>query len=62
MYLPTPHSELVKSSILYNAKKMHNHLPSEINSISSFPAFRRALRSYLLEKAFYAVNDFFINI
>lgn len=62
LYLPTPRSELVKGSILYNAKKMHNHLPFEIKSITSFPTFRKVLKSYLLERAFYAVNDFYNNI
>ena len=60
IYLPTPSSELVKGSILYNARKMYNHLPSNIKSLSFFPAFRKALKSYLLERALYAVNDFFV--
>ena len=62
IYLPTPSSELVKGSILYNAKKMYNHLPSNIKSLSFFPAFRKALKSYLLERALYAVNDFFVDV
>ena len=61
LYLPTPRSELVKSSILYNSKKMHNHLPFEIKSITSFFSFRKALNSYLLDKAFYAVNELYLN-
>uniref|UniRef100_A0A6P7GKQ2 Uncharacterized protein LOC114337976 n=1 Tax=Diabrotica virgifera virgifera TaxID=50390 RepID=A0A6P7GKQ2_DIAVI len=61
LYLPTPRSELVKCSIQYNSRKMYNHLPSNIKSIAAFPAFRKALKAYLLERAFYTVNDFFIN-
>lgn len=32
---------------------MYNRLPLEIKSIAYLPAFRKALNSYLLGKAFY---------
>lgn len=45
LYLPKTCSELIKNSILYNQKKMHNHQPPEIKSITFLSAFHKALKS-----------------
>lgn len=57
--LPIPKSTLIKKSIIYNARKMFNHLPISIRSIPSNRKFRSAVKYLLLDKAFYTVNEFF---
>lgn len=57
--LPIPSTELIKSSIIYNAGKAFNRLPQNLKSMENGMKFRKQLKSVLLEKAYYSVDEFF---
>lgn len=59
IYLPIPCSELLKNSIIYNAKKLFNHLPLHLKSIPTCANFRIKTKEYLLERPFYSINEFY---
>ena len=59
IYLPLPSSELIRGSIIYNAKKLYNHLPIHLKSIPTFAKFRRNAKAFLVERPFYSINEFY---
>jgi len=50
--LPIPKTTLVKKSLIYEGRKMYNHLPSGLKSINTVKTFRFRLRKLLLSKAY----------
>lgn len=38
---------------------LYNHLPSHLKQLPSYNKFKKGVKSYLVEKCFYSVNDFF---
>lgn len=57
--LPIPNSTKTKNSIIYNGKKIFNHLPLHIRTINSIGKFRKEVKHYLISKAYYSVDEFF---
>lgn len=57
--LPIPSSSQTKNSIIYNSKKIFNHLPLHIRRIQNFKIFRKNVKTLLASKAYYSVNEFF---
>lgn len=57
--LPIPHSSLVKNSFVYNGLKIYNHVDLHIRNAQSLGAFRKHLKTYLRDKAFYSLDEFF---
>lgn len=57
--LEKPNNELFKKSILYTGFKIYNKLPSKLKENVSFNLFRRELKTFLLNYAFYNLNEFF---
>lgn len=55
---PIPHSALIKNSIIYNARKIYNHLPKTLRESNSFAVFKRKLGDVLLNRAYYTVDEF----
>lgn len=49
IYLLQPRLELTKNSIFYN----FNHLSSHFKSLTAYPVFQKAVKSYFLDKPFY---------
>ena len=59
IYLPRPNSQLIKNSIFYNGKKIFNKLPISLKKLVNINTFRKTLRSFLIAKAYYSVQEFF---
>ena len=57
--LPLPNSTLVKRSIIYEGRKIFNHLPVALRLVNSIKTFRRLLKKELLSRAFYSVDEFY---
>ena len=57
--LPIPKSSLAKNSLIYNSKKLFNHLPQEVRQIKNIKQFRKRVKSLLLARAFYTVSEFY---
>lgn len=57
--LPIPHSSLVRNSFVYNGVKIYNHVDLQIRSVQNLKLFRRSLKMFLLDKAFYSVDEFY---
>lgn len=58
--LPLPTSALVQNSIIYNSKKMFNHLPVNIKSLNSYIPFRKRVKKLLLEHVYYTISEYFL--
>lgn len=57
--LPIPRSTLVKRSLLYESKKLYNHLPNEIKDINCIVKFRKNLKRFLLSRPYYDLEEFY---
>lgn len=57
--LPIPLTTLVKKSVIYNSKKLFNHLPSNVRKICNKEQFRGKVKRILVGKAYYSVAEFF---
>ena len=57
--LPIPRSSLTKKSVIYESKKMYNHLPTSFKSERCIRRFRSVLKKFLQSKAFYTVDEFY---
>ena len=57
--LPIPHSTLIKKSIIYDSRKIFNHLPLNIRQIRNYNKFRSSTKKMLLSLGFYDVDDYF---
>ena len=55
---PIPHSALVRNSIIYNSRKIYNHLPRELRESGCFKMFKNKLKGILLSKSYYIVGEF----
>lgn len=56
--LPIPHLSLVRDSFMYNGLKVYNHISLEVRAIQDIGHFRKCLKTYLLKRAFYSVDEF----
>lgn len=56
--LPIPHSALIKRSVLYNSKKLFNHLPLDIRCLASAVVFKIKVKTLLLSRAYYTVEEY----
>lgn len=57
--LPIPNSGLTKNSIIFDGKKIFNHLPLSIRKSQSDRKFRREVKALLITRAYYSVDEFF---
>lgn len=57
--LPIPKLQLTKHSVIYEGIKIFNNLPNDIKSITGYRGFRVQLKRYLLDKAFYSLQEFY---
>lgn len=57
--LPIPKSALMKDSIIYESKKMFNHIPTAIRNAESYEKFRKKVSEALLLKAYYNLEEFY---
>ena len=51
---------LFQKTPLYMARKLFNHLPSTLKSIIKEDKFKRELKSFLINKTFYSIQEFFV--
>lgn len=54
-----PRSTLTKNSIIYEGKKIYNHLPLEIKCLDKSVLFARKVKQLLLLKAYYSLEEFY---
>lgn len=57
--LPLPRSTLVKKSLIYEGRKIFNHLPTGLRTVNSLKTFRHVLKKLLLSKAYYNMEEFY---
>ena len=57
--LTVPHSTLVKNSFIYRGVKIYNHIDFQIRNIQSLKLFRKTLKTQLLAKGYYSIDEFF---
>lgn len=57
--LPIPHSSLVRNSFVYGGVKIYNHVDLQIRALQNLKMFRQNLKKFLLNKAFYSIDEFF---
>ena len=60
--LPIPYSTLIKKSIVYDSKKIFNHLPINARTATSERIFEAMVKGLLLEKAYYSLEEYFHDI
>jgi hypothetical protein len=60
LHLPSTNLSNVQKGVLFSARKIYNHLPSNIKSLSKdVKQFKSLLRCYLTEHAFYTIDEFY---
>lgn len=57
--LPVPTSALVQRSIIYEGRKIFNHLPIVIRNARGLKHFRKMLKTFLIGKAYYRLDEYF---
>lgn len=57
--LPIPRSTLTKQSVIYESKKIYNHIPLSVRSITNLKTFREAVKGILIQKAYYNIREFY---
>lgn len=57
--LPIPTSTLTKRSIIYESKKIFNHLPVTIKQEQSLKLFRKKVKMLLVGKAYYTLTEYY---
>lgn len=57
--LPIPKSALTKHSIIYESRKIYNHLPLSIKSIVSPKYLKKKLKELLVDKAYYTLQEYY---
>ena len=57
--LPIPSTTLIKNSIIHNSKKVFNHLPVYLKTMTNQLKFRKELKKILLKKGYYSLDEFF---
>jgi hypothetical protein len=51
-------TDLYKRSVINMGSKLYNKLPDNIKEIESYKTFGKQLKSFLLQHAFYSVEEF----
>jgi hypothetical protein len=60
LHLPTTNLTLVQKGVLYSGSKIYNCLPSSIKAHSNdAKSFKTTLKSYLMEHAFYSLDEYY---
>lgn len=59
LQLPNPNSTLTKKSLIYDSKKIYNHLPSYIKKLKNLKKFKLSVKNLLLSKAYYVLTEYF---
>jgi hypothetical protein len=60
LHLPTTSLSLVQKGVLYSGSRIYNRLPSGIKALSNdFKSFKTTLKSYLIENAFYSLDEYY---
>ena len=59
LLIPKHHSTKFEKSIEFLGPKIFNSLPSHIKNCKTENSFKSKLKSFLIERAFYAIEDFF---
>ena len=57
--LPLPNFTLTKNSIIFNGKKIFNHLPLGLRQRQCDKSFRRSLKELLIVRPYYDLEEFF---
>lgn len=57
--LPNPKTALTKNSIIYESKKIYNHIPQSIRNIGSLKLFKRRIKCLLVNKAYYNLQEYY---
>jgi exonuclease III len=60
LHLPSTNLSIVQNGVLFSGSKIYNHLPSNIKLVSKdVKQFKSLLKSYLMEHAFYSIDEFY---
>lgn len=59
LILPVPNLEIFRNSPHYAAVKYYNQLPNYLKAEEKYTTYAKKLKSYLLNKTYYTVEDFF---
>jgi len=60
MHLPSTGLTLVQKGVAYSGCKIYNHLPPQIkNSSNNVALFKSKLKKFLLQYAFYSVDEYY---
>lgn len=57
--LPIPRSTLTKHSVIYESKKIYNHVPLSFRSMTQLKTFRKAMKDILIQKAYYNLSEYY---
>jgi hypothetical protein len=49
---------LFKRSVINRGIELYSKVPNKIKNMESFPIFKRELKSFLLNHAFYTIDEF----
>jgi hypothetical protein len=60
LHLPSTNLALIQKGVLYSGSKVYNCLPSNIKVLSNdAKRFKSTLKSYLIEQAFYSLDEYY---
>lgn len=59
LLLPIPKTTLTKNSVLYESKKIYNHLPLLIRATQPLKSFKKKVRNLLVTKAYYSLQEYY---
>jgi hypothetical protein len=59
LYVQPCNTSRCKRSVINMGIRLYNNLPSQIKSTQDYKAFKHQLKDYLLNKAFYSLQEYF---
>lgn len=59
LQLPVPKTNQTKYSVIYESKKLYNHIPFEIRKEKSYKRFRTLVKEALTTKAYYNLEEYY---
>lgn len=57
--LPIPKTALVQKSLIYEGRKVFNHLPFAFRLAASSKQFRKQVKNFLLDKPYYSLTEYY---
>jgi hypothetical protein len=61
LYIKPCNTNLYKNSVINMGIRLHNKVPKNIRKVEEYKPYKRKLKSFLIEHAFYSPDEFLMS-